>query len=139
MDGVTGKTHKRRFGISYLLLVVAVVTYLCVWGYSVFAADWKAKASIPKIDPVLTLIKGLRQYQKINAPFPQDFNEVEAKVWKHAVPPDFGANGHSLLLKNYYYLYTFISPTRCTLWAIPVGSHAGDAGRYFLVLHTTGW
>src|SRR4030095_15263364 len=115
MDGVKGKTHKRRFGFSYILLVVAVVTYFGVWGYSVFAADWQAKASIPKIDPVLTIIKGLRQYQNIDDTFPQTFNEVETQVWKHPRPPDFGANGHSLLLKNYYYFYSYISPTRCTL------------------------
>jgi hypothetical protein len=137
MDGVVGKTHRRRFGISYLLLVVALVTYLGVSGYSALAADWKAKASTPKIDPILTIIKGLRQYQKINATFPQTFDDVEARVWKHAVPPDFGANGHSLLLKNYYYLYTFISPTRCTLWAIPVGPRAGEASSYFLILTPT--
>ena len=137
MDGVTGKTHKRRFGISYLLLVESLVTYLGVWGYSVFAADWKARASIPQIDPVLTIIKGLRPYQKINATVPQPCAEVEAKVWKHPRPPDFGANGHSLLLKNYYYLYTFINPTRCTLWAIPVGPRAGEASSYFLILTPT--
>jgi len=137
MDGVTGKIRKRRFGISYVLLVVAVVTYLGVWGYSVLAADWKAKASLPKIDPVLTIIKGLRQYQKINATFPQTFDHVEAQVWKHPVPPDFGANGHSLVLKNYYYLYTFVNPTRCTLWAIPVGPRAGEASTYFLILTPT--
>ena len=137
MDGVKGKTHRRRFGISYVLLIVAVVTYFGVWGYSVFAADWKAKAGIPKIDPILTIIKGLRQYQKINATFPQTFDDVEARVWKHAVPPEFGANGHSLVLKNYYYLYTYISPTRCTLWAIPIGPRAGDASSYFLILTPT--
>jgi hypothetical protein len=137
MDGVKGKTHKRRFGISYLLLVVAVVTYLGVWGYTVLAADWKAKASVPKIDPVLTIIKGLRQYQKINATFPQTFDQVEAQVWKHPRPPDFGANGHSLTVKNYYYFYTFISPTRCTLWAIPVGPNGSEASSYFLILTPT--
>ena len=57
MDGVKGKTRQRRFGISYLLLVVGVVAYLGVWGYSVLAADWKVKASIPKIDPGLTISK----------------------------------------------------------------------------------
>ena len=137
MQGVQGKTRKRRFGISYLLLVVSVVTYFGVWGYSVLAADWQAKASVPKIDPILTIIKGLRQYQKINAAFPQKFNQVETQVWKHARPPDFGANGHSLVLKNYYYLYTFINPTRCTLWAIPVGPRAGEASSYFLILTPT--
>ena len=135
--GVKEKTRKRRFGISYLLLVVSLVTYFGVWGYSVFAADWKAKASVPKIDPILTIIKGLRQYQKVNATFPQTFIQVEEKVWKHSKLPDFGANGHSLLLKNYYYLYTYISPTRCTLWAIPVGPRAGEASSYFLILTPT--
>ena len=137
MQGANGKTRKRRFGISYLLLVVAIVTYLGVWGYSVLAADWKAKASIPKIDPVLTIIKGLRQYQKINATFPRTFAQVERQVWKHARPPDFGANGNALLLQNYYYLYTFIRPDRCTLWAIPIGPRAGEASSYFLILTPT--
>jgi hypothetical protein len=137
MQGVMGKTRKRRLGISYLLLVVAVVTYLGVWGYSVLAADWKAKAGFPKIDPILTVIKGLRQYQKIHATFPPTFAEVETQVWKHARPPDFGANGHALVVKNYYYLYTFINPTRCTLWAIPVGPYAGEGSSYFLILTPT--
>jgi hypothetical protein len=137
VQGVHGKTRKRRFGISYVLLVAAVVTYFGVWGYSVLAADWKAKASVPTIDPILTIIKGLRQYQKVNATFPQTFNDVETKVWKHARPPDFGANGHSLVLRNYYYLYTLISPTRCTLWAIPVGPSANQASSYFLILTPT--
>jgi hypothetical protein len=137
MPGVKGKTLKRRFGVSYILLAVAVVTYVGVWGYSALAADWKAKASVPQIDPILTIIKGLRQYQKINATFPQTFNQVEAQIWKHAKPPSYTANGHSVVIKNYYYLYTFIGPTRCTLWAIPLGPHAGEASSYFLILTPT--
>jgi len=137
LQGVEGKTGKRRFGISYVLLIVAVITYLGVWGYSVFAADWKAKAAVPQIDPILSIIKGLRQYQSINATFPQTFNQVEAAVWKHPKPPDYGADGHSLVVKNYYYLYTLVSPNRCTLWAIPLGPRATEASSYFLVLTPT--
>jgi hypothetical protein len=137
MPGIKGKTRKRRFGVSYILLVLAVITYLGVWGYSVLAADWKAKASVPRIDPILTIIKGLRQYQKINATFPQTFNQLESQIWKHSKPPPFGANGHSVVIKNYYYLYTFIGPTRCTLWAIPVGPRAAEASSYFLILTPT--
>jgi len=43
----------------------------------------------------------------------------------------------TLVLKNYYYLYTWISPTRCTLWAIPLGPHASEASSYFLILTPT--
>ena len=127
MRGVEGKEGKRRFGFSYVLLVLAILTYLCAWGYSVFAADWKAKAEIPQIDPILKIIKGLRQYQQTTASFPQTFDQVESQVWKHANPPSYGSGGHTLVLKNYYYFYTWISPTRCTLWAIPLGSRASEA------------
>ena len=71
MRGVEGKEGKHRFGFSYILLAVAIVTYLCTWGYSVFAADWKAKTDVPQIDPILKIINGLRQYQQVNATFPQ--------------------------------------------------------------------
>jgi hypothetical protein len=34
MRGVEGKVGKRRFGFSYGLLLIAIVTYLGTWGYS---------------------------------------------------------------------------------------------------------
>jgi len=137
MRGVEGKEGKRRFGFSYILLVLAIVAYLCVWGYSVFAAEWRAKADVPQIDPILKIIKGLRQYQSVNAQFPQTLTQVETQVWRHPTPPDYGAGGRSLAIKNYYYLYTWINPTRCTVWAIPIGAHASEASSYFLILTPT--
>jgi hypothetical protein len=136
MRGVEGKTGKHRFGFSYALLALAVVMYLGVWAYSAYAEEWRAKADVPKIDPIFKIIKGLRQYQKMKATFPPSFNEVEANVWKHPSPPAFGLSGRSFVVGNYYYLYTFVSPTRCTLWAIPVGPHIEEANSYFLVLTT---
>ena len=137
MRGVEDKVGKRRFGFSYILLAVAIVTYLGSWGYSVFAADWRAKADTPQIEPILKIIKGLRQYQQVNATFPSAFDQVEAQVWKHPNPPSYGADGRTVVIRNYYYLYTWISPTRCTLWAIPLGPHASEASSYFLVLTPT--
>ena len=134
MRGVEGKTGKYGFGFSYALLALAVVTYLGVWAYSSYAAEWKAKAVVPRIDPILKLIKDLRQYQKTNATFPHSFREVEVTIWKHPNPPNFGTDGRSLSLSNYYYFYTWVSPTRCTLWAIPVGPHTEESNTYFLVL-----
>src|SRR5262245_23263352 len=124
MRGVEGKTGKRRFAFSYGLLVLAVVIYLGSWAYSSYAAEWRARANVPQIAPILKVIKGVREYQHLKGAFPANFNEVEAIVWKHPTPPEYGAGGHSIVLKNYYYFYSFINPTRCTLWAIPVGDHA---------------
>jgi hypothetical protein len=134
MRGVEGKTGKRRFAFSYVLLVIAIIVYLGVWAYSSYAAEWRARSDVPQIDPILKVIKGLRQYQQIKGTFPDNFNEVETIVWKHTTPLDFGGGGRSVVLRNYYYFYTLISPTRCTLWAIPVGQHAEGTNAYFLVL-----
>lgn len=134
MRGVEGKAGTRRFGFSYGLLLVGIVVYLGACGYSSYAAEWKAKAEVPQIDPILKIIKGLRQYQKVNATFPTGFNEVEAAVWKHRNPPTYSVGGRAVVIRNYYYLYTFISPSRCTLWAVPVGPHTDEANTYFLVL-----
>jgi len=134
MRGVEGKEGKRRSGFSYVVLVLAIVTYLCAWGYSVFAAERKARIDVPQIDPILKIIKGLRQYQDVHASFPQTFDQVEAEVWKYPHPPLYGSRGHTLVIKNYYYFYTWISPIRCTLWAIPIGAHNSESNSYFLVL-----
>src|SRR5260370_42296278 len=134
MRGVEGKPGKRRFAFSYLLLIIAIIIYLGVWAYSSYAAEWRARSEVPQIDAILKIIKGLRQYQEIKGTFPANFKDVEAVVWKHPTPPDFGAGGRSVVLRNYYYYYTFISPTRCTLLAIPVGQHDERTNAYFLVL-----
>jgi hypothetical protein len=134
MRGVEGKTGKARFGFSYALMALAALVYLGALAYSSYAAEQKAKADTPKIDPVLKIIKGLRQYQKNKATFPPGFNEVEATVWKHPNPPAYGLNGRTVVLLNYYYFYTFISPTRCTLWMVPVGPHTEESNTYFLIL-----
>jgi len=134
MRGVEGKTGKRGFGFSYGLLLISVIAYLSAWGYSSYAAEWRAKATVPQIEPILAIIKGLRQYQKSQATFPNSLIEVEASVWKHSNPPSYGVGGRSIVLRNYYYLYTFMNPTRCTLWAVPVGPSTEEANSYFLIL-----
>lgn len=53
---------------------------------------------------------------------------------KHPSPPDYGLGGRTVVLRNYYYLYTFIHATRCTLWMIPVGAHTQESNTYFLIL-----
>ena len=114
MRGVEGKAGKHRFGFSYGLLALAVVMYLGVWAYSSYAAEWRAKADVPQIDPILKIIKGLRQYQKIKATFPPSFDEVETTIWKHPNPPAYSLGGRSFV--------------------IPVGQHTEEANSYFLIL-----
>src|SRR2546429_9202687 len=101
MRGVEGKTGKNRFGFSYCLLPLAVLVYLGTWAYSAYAAEGRAKSEIPKIDPVLKIIKGLRQYQKIKATFSPGFNEIEATMWRHPTPPAYAFRRRSRNLHNH--------------------------------------
>ena len=137
MRGVEGKTGKRRFSFSHVLLILSSVTYIGSWAYSSYAAEWRARAQTPQIDPILKIIKGIRQYQQVKSTFPQSFVQIDEAVWKHKVRPDYGAGGRSLVVSNYYYLYTPINATRCTLWAIPIGPRYEDANTYFVVLLET--
>jgi len=134
MRGVEGKTGKHRFGFSYALLALMLLIYLGSWAYSAYAAEWRAKSQIPRVDPVLKIIKGLRQYQHDKVRFPPSFNEVEASYWKHPNPPAYGNSGRTVTVQNYYYYYTFLTPTRCSLWMIPVGPHIEESNSYFLIL-----
>jgi hypothetical protein len=134
MRGVEGKTGKHRLGFSYALLALTLLIYLGSWAYSAYAAEWRAKSETPRVNPVLKIIKGLRQYQKNKVTFPASFNEVEAQVWKHPNPPAYGASGRTVTVQNYYYYYTFINPMRCSLWMIPVGPHIEESNSYFLIL-----
>ena len=138
MRGVEGKTGKRRFSFSYILLIATIPVYLGSWAYSSYAKEWQAKRSAPNIDGILKIIKGLRQYRVINATFPENFIDVEVQVWRHTTRPDYGAGGRSLVLQNYYYFYSRIDSTRCTLWAIPVGPNTAEANSYFLILTPMG-
>ena len=134
MRGVEGKTGKHRFSFSYVLLMISAVIYLGSWTYSSYASEWRAKAEVPQIDGILKIIKGVRQYQKVHATFPQTLTQVEDEVWKHTMRPDYGAGGRSVVSRNYYYFYTWINPTRCTLWAIPIGPRIEQANSYFVIL-----
>lgn len=138
MRGVEGKTGKRRVGVSYILLAVSIVVYVGSLAYSSYAAEWRAKAQTPRIDPILKIIKDLRQYQRTKATFPENFNQLDASVWKRSSPGNYGKDGRSLILAHYYYLYTRVDKERCTLWAIPIGPRSDDASSYFLILTPTG-
>jgi hypothetical protein len=55
-------------------------------------------------------------------------------VWKHKNRPDFGTDGCSLSVANYYYLYYPVDGTTCTIWIIPIGPRRDEGSTHFLLL-----
>ena len=108
MRGVEGKEGKRRFGFSYILLAVAIVTYLCTWGYSVLAADWRAKADVPQIENQAEFRASLRAFLTARNPIERTLEVIDRGghhdpvLWKEmarlglqgiAIPERYGGAG----------------------------------------------
>lgn len=113
-------------GIS---LVALIVTYATV----TIAAAWQAREQMPRL-AADSLVKSLRTYHQQTGSFPANFRELEARVWKHKQAPDFGADGRSLTVANYYYIYYPVDANTCTVWIVPVGPRRDEGATHFLLL-----
>src|SRR5437588_84589 len=120
MDG--GGAPKTGLRISFILLAVAIVLTVGCYVYS----RPRLKAD--------TMVNDLRQYQRQTGQFPADFAELEHQVWKHTPVPDFGPAKRTLMVANYYYLYSKVDALTCAVWAIPSGPLREDGSTYFFVI-----
>jgi hypothetical protein len=85
----------------------------------------------PAVDQI---VRALRTYHHQVGSFPQCFVELEARVWRYNHPPNFGDDGRSPSMANYYYLYYAVDSGACTLWAIPINKRREEASTFFLAL-----
>jgi hypothetical protein len=92
----TSKLHA-SFIIAGFVLVSLVATYAA----ATISASWQAQKQMPRL-AVDSLVKALRMYYQQTGRFPNDFNELEARLWKHRQAPKFGADGRALAIANYY-------------------------------------
>jgi hypothetical protein len=134
MSEVAGKSRLRisvaMVGIS---LVALIVTYACV----TIAAAWRAQKEMPRL-AADSLVKALRTYYQQTGSFPTNFHELEARVWKHNKAVDFGVDGRSLSVANYYYIYYPVDAKTCTLWIVPTGPRREEGATHFLLLTPDG-
>src|SRR4030095_11502646 len=94
---------------------------------------WREREQTPRL-AVDSLVKALRTYNKQTGRFPEDFRELEERVWKHKQAPDFGADGRSLSVANYLYLYHPGDGRYATIWVIPVGPRREEGSTHFLLI-----
>lgn len=130
MNQAGGKTRLR---ISFLMLGLAAAALVIVYATVGLLDAWRAGQQTPRL-AADSLVKALRAYHQQTGRFPADFRELEARVWKHQKPPDFGADGRSLSVANYYYLYHPVNAGACTIWIVPTGPRREEASTHFLLL-----
>jgi hypothetical protein len=126
---------ERKSGFRVTYLILGVVDRRRYRLPSLLALDHcsaqEGHASALRCDQI---VKGLRSYHHQVGRFPQSFVELEARVWRHTRTPNFGDDGCSLSMANYYYLYYAVDASACTLWAIPVNKRREEGSTFFLAL-----
>lgn len=116
-----------------LTLAALIITYASL----TLATALRERSSVPRLG-IDSLVKALRTYHQQSGRFPKDFRELEALVWKHKRKPDFGVDGRTLSIANYYYLYHMVDARTATIWAVPTGPRREQASTHFLVLTLEG-
>ena len=119
--------------LTYILVGFCVLAVIGSYVYGLWATYREAKAMLPR-PAVDQIIKALRTYHNQVGRFPETFAQLEGRVWRHSRPPNFGEDGRSLSMANYYYIYYPIDAGACTLWAIPINKRREEGSTFFLAL-----
>ena len=124
---------KQSLRISFVMMGGSLVALAVVYASVTIAAAWRAKEQMPRL-AADSLIKSLQNYHQQAGSFPASFRELEARVWKHKQAPDFGVDGRSLTVANYYYIYFPVDASTCAVWIVPVGPRREEGSTHFLLL-----
>jgi hypothetical protein len=126
-------TTKGRIRVSFALLGATAAAIVASYAVDAAMESRRWREQVPRL-AVDSMVKALRTRHRQTGRFPGDFRELEARVWKHKNRPDFGADGRSLSVANYYYLYYPVDGNTCTIWIIPTGPRRDEGSTHFLLL-----
>jgi hypothetical protein len=124
---------KRQIRVSLVLFGIVIVATIASYAVVSILETRRWSEQAPRL-AVDSLVKALRAHHRQTGRFPADFRELEARVWKHKTHPNFGADGRSLSVANYYYLYHPVDIGACTIWIIPTGPRREEGSTHFLLL-----
>jgi hypothetical protein len=124
---------RKKFRVSFVTLGVSAAALIISLVYVTVLGKLREREQTPQL-AAGSLVKALRSFHKQAGRFPADFRELEARVWKHKTPPDFGADGRSLSAANYFYIYHQVDAGSATIWIIPTGPRREEGSTHFLLL-----
>lgn len=128
---------RSRLRISFVMVGLALAALIAVYASVTVATAWRAQKEMPRL-AADSLVKALRTHYQQTGRFPADFRELEARVWRHKQAPDFGVDGRTLSVANYYYIYYPVDARTSTIWIIPTGPRREEGSTHFLLLTTEG-
>ena len=108
----------RRLRMSLVTFGASLVAIIVVYASNTVTKVLSERRETPRL-AADSMVKALRAHHRQTGRFPQDFRELEARVWKHKNPPEFGVDGRSLSIANYYYIYYQVDANTSTIWERP--------------------
>lgn len=120
-----------RLKISLILAPLALTMLIGVYVYSLWSQERKRSSEIP-VDATASMNRDLVKFHQKRGSFPAMLKDLEGVVWEKK-DRNYVSDGHSMIHRNYFYLYSRIDQNRFTLWAIPVGKEREEASTFFLV------
>ena len=127
------QTLPKKLRLSFITLGLSVAALVAAFVSVTVLGVWREREQTPRL-AVDSLVKALRTYRQQSGRFPANFRELDARVWKRGKGVDFGADGRSLSVANYLYLYHPIDAGAATIWIIPTGPRRDEASTHFLLL-----
>lgn len=135
-----------RWRVTYLMLGLAVILLVVAWLVSAWRGQQNHERNLPR--PGLeAVVVALRAFHQQTGRFPQDFRELDARLWQHAKQAQISADGQALTAPaaHYYYILHVSPPVagtksatpRAGLWAVPTGPRAHEAATHFWSLTPT--
>jgi hypothetical protein len=134
---VNQQPTRKKFRLSFVTLGISLAAFMISFVFVTVLGKRRESEQTPRL-AVDSLVNALRSYHKQAGRFPADFRELEARVWKHKKAPDFGADGRSLSVANYFYLYNQVEAGSATIWIIPTGPRREEGSTHFLLLRPDG-
>lgn len=122
-----------RLKISLILIPFALVVVVGAYVYSLWAAERRQTADMP-VEATSMMMRDLLAFHEKRGGFPSDLKQLEGIVWEKKQNRQFSIENRALRHRNYYYLYTRLTPHRYTLWAVPMGQAREEAATLFLVV-----
>jgi hypothetical protein len=130
---VNQRPTRKKFRLSFLTLGISVAALIISFVFVTVLERRREHEQTPRL-AAGSMVKALRKYHKQAGRFPTDFRELAAGVWKQKKAPDFGAEGRSLSVSNYLYLYHQVDAGAATIWIVPTGPRREEGSTHFLLL-----
>jgi len=125
--------NARRLRMSFLTLGASVAAMVIAYAATTLLEARRLREQTPRL-AADSLVKALRAHHRQTGRFPDNFRELEARMWKHKSPPDFGVDNRSLSVANYFYIYARVDAGVATIWIIPTGPRREEGSTHFLLL-----